>query len=71
MHALHLMMRASYVVYTWKAYLFCQLKVYERGTFVVKIVLNKGKRFDLGAELPRIKHCRVPPGVGHAVCGTQ
>lgn len=50
---------------------FCQLKVYESGTFVVKIVLNKGKRFDLGEEPPRIKHCRVPPGVGHAVCGTH
>ena len=52
---------------------FLELKLYERGTFSIKIQngIQKGKGLDLGGwtsgvEPPCIKLCRVPPGNVHS-----
>ena len=51
-------------------------KVYERGTFSVKYGIWRGgggggKSLALGAELPRIKLCWVPPGIANILSTVQ
>lgn len=43
---------------------FFQLKVYERGTFSVKMVYKRGMGLDLRVKPPHIELYRVPPGHG-------